>query len=182
MQTVARFEISHRRYLDLDGKPTGDLPEFANSTDELVKMYELMSLVRIFDAKAINLQRTGKLGTYASSLGHEAAHVGIGAAMRHEDVFAPMYREYGAQMWRGVKMSEILLYWGGDVDFPAPDGPTKATTSPARPTTLPGAYPLPPSASTRPAQPWRSSTGTSRAARLRCSATAALPKGHSTRH
>ena len=86
-------------------------------------MYELMSLVRIFDAKAINLQRTGKLGTYASSLGHEAAHVGIGAAMRHEDVFAPMYREYGAQMWRGVKMSEILLYWGGDErgnDFSGP--------------------------------------------------------------
>ena len=34
--------------------------------------------VRVFDAKAIALQRTGKLGTYASCLGHEAAHVAIG--------------------------------------------------------------------------------------------------------
>jgi pyruvate dehydrogenase E1 component alpha subunit len=34
--------------------------------------------------------------------------------MREEDCFAPMYREYGAQFCRGVKMSDVLLYWGGD--------------------------------------------------------------------
>jgi len=34
-----------------------------------------------------------------------------------------MYREYGAQFSRGVKMSEVLLYWGGDErgnDFSGP--------------------------------------------------------------
>ena len=44
-------------------------------------MYQLMTLVRTFDTKAVNLQRTGKLGTYASCLGHEATHVGAGAAL-----------------------------------------------------------------------------------------------------
>ncbi len=34
--------------------------------------------------------------------------------MRPDDVLAPVYREYGSQLWRGVKMSEMLLYWGGD--------------------------------------------------------------------
>ena len=53
-------------------------------------MYRMMSLVRAFDAKAVNLQRTGKLGTYASCLGHEATHVAVGAAMRPEDVLAPV--------------------------------------------------------------------------------------------
>ena len=77
-------------------------------------MYQLMTLVRTFDTKAVNLQRTGKLGTYASCLGHEATHVGAGAAMKAEDVLVPVYREYGAQFWRGVKMSDVLLYWGGD--------------------------------------------------------------------
>src|SRR5690606_38596126 len=80
-------------------------------------------LVRTFDAKAIALQRTGKLGTYAACLGHEATHVGIGAAMRPEDVFAPSYREYGAQFMRGVKPREVLMYWGGDErgnDFSGP--------------------------------------------------------------
>src|SRR6267378_2023858 len=67
--------------------------------------------------------RAGKLGTYASCLGHEATHVGVGAAMRPEDVLAPVYREFGTQLWRGVKLSEILTYWGGDErgnDFAVP--------------------------------------------------------------
>ena len=88
-------------------------------------MYRAMTRVRVFDAKAVNLQRTGQLGTYASCLGHEAAHVGVGAAMRPEDVLAPVYREFGTQLWRGVTMTEILLYWGGDErgnDFAGPRG------------------------------------------------------------
>src|SRR5690349_2298544 len=73
-----------------------------------------MSFVRVFDTKSIALQRTGKLGTYASCLGMEAAHVAIGSAMKKDDVFAPMYREYGAQFQRGVQPREVLMYWGGD--------------------------------------------------------------------
>ena len=56
-------------------------------------------------------------------LGHEATHVGIGASMKPEDVFAPSYREYGAQFMRGVKPREVLMYWGGDErgnDFSGP--------------------------------------------------------------
>ena len=34
--------------------------------------------------------------------------------MRPEDVLAPVYREIGTQLWRGVTMTEILTYWGGD--------------------------------------------------------------------
>ena len=56
-----------------------------------------MLFVRTFDSKAIALQRTGKLGTYAACLGHEPTHVGFAASMQPEDVFAPSYREYGAQ-------------------------------------------------------------------------------------
>lgn len=114
LKTVAEFEIQYFQFLDADGRPSGPLPEFARDLAELVKMYRIMTLVRTFDTKAINLQRTGKLGTYASCLGHEATHVGVGAAMRPDDVLVPVYREYGAQFWRGVKMSNVLLYWGGD--------------------------------------------------------------------
>ncbi|NNF51094.1 MAG: pyruvate dehydrogenase (acetyl-transferring) E1 component subunit alpha [Gammaproteobacteria bacterium] len=114
MKTVANFKIPYLQCIDPQGKPVGKLPSFAEDSEELLRMYRLMSLTRVFDTKAINLQRTGKLGTYASCLGHEAAHVGMGAAMQEDDVYAPMYREYGAQFWRGVKMEEVLLYWGGD--------------------------------------------------------------------
>ncbi len=123
METIAKFEIRHHQFLTPDGEPVGDWPDFAKDNDELIRMYRMMTQVRQFDTKAVNLQRTGKLGTYASCLGHEAAHVGLGFAMREEDAFAPMYREYGVQMCRGVKMSDILLYWGGDErgsDFAGP--------------------------------------------------------------
>ena len=70
--------------------------------------------MRLFDRKAVALQRTGRLGTYAVSLGQEAVSVGIASGMREEDVLLPSYRDNGALIWRGVKPEEILLFWGGD--------------------------------------------------------------------
>jgi pyruvate dehydrogenase E1 component alpha subunit len=69
------------------------------------------------------MQRTGKLGTYAACLGHEATHVGIGASMRPRTCSRRSYREYGAQFMRGVQPREVLMYWGGDErgnDFQVP--------------------------------------------------------------
>ena len=107
METIADFEIQYSQFLDPDGKPTADVPALATDSDKLIQMYALMTETRVFDAKAVNLQRTGKLGTYASCLGHEATHVGIAAAMRPDDVLAPSYREIGSMLYRGVTMAEI---------------------------------------------------------------------------
>jgi pyruvate dehydrogenase E1 component alpha subunit len=123
MKTIAEFKIHYRQILGENGEAVAPLPQFAKDSAEVLRMYRAMTLVRVFDAKAVNLQRTGQLGTYPSSLGHEAAHVGVGAAMRPEDVLAPVYREFGTQLWRGVTMTEILTYWGGDErgnDFAVP--------------------------------------------------------------
>ena len=123
MTVAATFEIEYLQYVGADGKAVRDLPEHFRDPASLVPLFEQMLLVRTFDAKAIALQRTGKLGTYASCLGHEATHVGIGASTRPEDVFAPSYREYGAQFMRGVQPREVLMYWGGDErgnDFAGP--------------------------------------------------------------
>jgi pyruvate dehydrogenase E1 component alpha subunit len=124
VSVVATFEIEYVQYLDAEGKLLrNDLPDFAKDTKQLVDLYKQMSFVRVFDGKAVALQRTGKLGTYASCLGMEAAHVAIGSAMTEDDVFAPMYREYAAQFHRGVKPREVLMYWGGDErgnDFSGP--------------------------------------------------------------
>jgi pyruvate dehydrogenase E1 component alpha subunit len=112
---AAKFEIEYLQYLDPEGKQVRkDLPEFAQDMDQMVELYKLMVSTRVFDTKSIALQRTGKLGTYASCLGHEATHVGIGSALKPEDVFAPSYREYGAQLYRGVRPRDVYMYWGGD--------------------------------------------------------------------
>ena len=110
-------------FLDAEGQVLRELPDFARDTKVLVALYSMMVKTRVFDAKAIALQRTGQLGTYASSLGQEAIGVGVASAMSEADVFLPSFREHGGQLWRGVTMEELFLYWGGDErgnDFAGP--------------------------------------------------------------
>lgn len=114
VNTIAHFEIQYTQFLDADGKLTQDLPSWANDSEALLTLYKNMVLSRVFDAKAIALQRTGKMGTYAPIHGQEAIGTAMGHAMKKEDVLVPYYRDYAAQIQRGVKMSEIYLYWGGD--------------------------------------------------------------------
>jgi 2-oxoisovalerate dehydrogenase E1 component alpha subunit len=111
---AAEFRIAYRRYLDPSGKLVGEAPPFARDRDVMIALYRNMVLTRIFDAKAIAMQRTGQIGTYPSCAGEEAVGTGYASAMKPEDVMAITYREQAAQIWRGVKLDELLLYWGGD--------------------------------------------------------------------
>lgn len=123
MTIEAEFSIERRCCVDAEGNIEGELPEFARKRDVLVELYRWMVLTRAFDAKAIALQRTGRLGTYASSLGQEAVGVGLAHAMAPEDVLLPSFREHGAQLVRGVTAEELLAFWGGDErgsDFAGP--------------------------------------------------------------
>jgi 2-oxoisovalerate dehydrogenase E1 component alpha subunit len=123
MATIASFEIAYRQFLDPEGRVTGTLPEFARDPSALLPLYRAMVLTRTFDAKAVSLQRTGRLGTYPPCLGQEAIGVGVASAMHPDDVLFPSYRDQPAQLWRGVSPVEILLYWGGDErgsDFAGP--------------------------------------------------------------
>ena len=111
------------RYLAPDGTMAAAAPAGARGGERLIALYRAMTLTRCFDTKAIALQRTGRLGTYASSLGQEAVAVGVASAMRPDDVLLPSFREHGAQLWRGVSSYELFLYWGGDErgsDFAGP--------------------------------------------------------------
>lgn len=122
--TIASFKIDFYQFLSADGRLiSDDVPPLAHDMEKLQSLYRLMVTTRIFDKKAVALQRTGKMGTYASCLGHEASHIAMGDAMRPEDCYAPSYREHGTLICRGVSMKEILTYWGGDErgsDFSGP--------------------------------------------------------------
>lgn len=120
---VACFRVSCRQYLRPDGTLTASLPCDEYTPDFLKSLYRQMVLTRTFDHKAIALQRTGRLGTYASVLGQEAVGAGVASAMQAHDVLLPSFREHGAQLQRGVTIRELLLYWGGDErgsDFSGP--------------------------------------------------------------
>jgi len=114
VKVVAQFEIPYYQCLNESSTAIGELPKFAQDPKQLLHLYRLMVLIRIFDSKAIALQRTGKLGTYPSTRGQEAMFVGLGAGLAKEDIFVPYYRDFGTLIQRGAKLSDFLLYWGGD--------------------------------------------------------------------
>lgn len=120
--------IPYLQYLDAEGNILNkNLPSWVEE-NILLNFYMKMSLARAVDQKAVNLQRTGKLGTYPSSLGQEAVGIGTGCALRPEDVYCPYYRETGALLSRGVHIEEIFSIWGGDergnnFDIPKEDLP-----------------------------------------------------------
>lgn len=102
------------QYLDTDGQPLAELPQWSTSPDWLIRCYHYMVLARQFDTKAIALQRTGQLGTYASLLGAEGIDVPVALSMTQEDVLVPYYRNHACQIVRGVPLADAFLYWGGD--------------------------------------------------------------------
>lgn len=114
MEIVARFEVPYYQILNQESRIVGELPTFAQDTEHLIRLYRFMVLNRVFDTKAIALQRTGKIGTYPSTRGQEATFVGVGDAMAKDDILVPYYRDAGILMQRGVSLSHVLLYWGGD--------------------------------------------------------------------
>ncbi len=114
LPVIAKFAVHRRAYLAPDGSVLRDLPDFAGDQNTVVSLYRAMVLARTFDLKAVSLQRTGRLGTYATSLGQEAVAVGIASAMQQEDALFPSYRDNAALLWRGARMEDILVFWGGD--------------------------------------------------------------------
>ena len=123
MSRVATFEVHRSAFLGSDGSQLAPIPEPFQDSEKLKQLYRQMVLARRFDARAIALQRTGRLGTYASSLGQEAVGVGVAVAMQPDDVLLPSFRDHAAQLGRGVSLEELLVYWGGDErgsDFAVP--------------------------------------------------------------
>ena len=51
------FNIYYHQILDADGHLVGQLPHFAKQPEQLIALYRVMVKTRLFDKKAISLQR-----------------------------------------------------------------------------------------------------------------------------
>lgn len=68
-----------------------------------------MSLTRRFDDTAVALWKQGRgVGGMFSQRGHEAISVGVGSVLGPEDVVAPMHRDLGTYLIRGMSPQRIL--------------------------------------------------------------------------
>lgn len=112
-KVLKTFAVKHLQVLDENGRCDSKLmPKL--SPRQLVGLYSMMVLCRRFDEKALSLQRQGRLGTYASFLGQEAAQVGMAYALANSDWIFPTYRDSALLIARKQPMVNLLQYFGGD--------------------------------------------------------------------
>jgi len=115
LTTVYSAEIPYLQILDECGNFDAALAKDTLTDADVKALYEQMILNREFDESAFKLQRSGRLGTFPQSKGHEAATLGVARAMRKgQDYLVPYYRENPASFLHGLPMHYILWFWGGD--------------------------------------------------------------------
>ncbi|MGE5676110.1 MAG: pyruvate dehydrogenase (acetyl-transferring) E1 component subunit alpha [Mycobacterium leprae] len=111
IDTEKLFEV--RRVLNPDGTLVGPEPDF--TPEQLKDVYRLMVFLRTFDQRCLNLQRQGRMGTFAPYSGQEACQVGSTYLLQKgKDWIFPTYRDHGAMQVMGVPAVNILRYSMGD--------------------------------------------------------------------
>ncbi|MFB6080435.1 MAG: thiamine pyrophosphate-dependent enzyme [Haloferacaceae archaeon] len=105
------------RVLDADGRVTDadTVPDLDDET--LVDIHRDMLRARHLDERAISLQRQGRIGTFFSCAGQEAAQVASTHALAAHDPICFQYREHGAVVARAGAdpdpLAGYLSYWMG---------------------------------------------------------------------
>ncbi len=115
-------ELENLQILDENGE--ADEAFAPRLTDEqLVRIHRAMVLTRKLDLRMLTMQRQGEMGTFAPGFGQEATQIGQIFPLQARDWFAPSYRSFGAQLWRGWTLEGLLLLWDGFAEgFAVPDG------------------------------------------------------------
>ncbi len=112
LKTVNKFDVKYMQILNEKGQVDEKLMPDLSST-QLTDLYKAMFLAREADERMLKLQRQGRLGTLPVNKGQEAAVCGATMAMTDKDWMVGAYRELGARLMRGSKLSGEMLYYNG---------------------------------------------------------------------
>ncbi|MFV0457927.1 MAG: thiamine pyrophosphate-dependent dehydrogenase E1 component subunit alpha [Actinomycetales bacterium] len=100
---------------------SGDPPTTLEGRDPelLMTLYRGVVNARAFEDRMHAMYRSGDLlGSYYSGNWHEAISVGYMAAMRPDDYFAPLHRDVGAHLMRGMPPEQIMASFMGKATGP----------------------------------------------------------------
>ena len=104
---------SIRRVLDPHGNLVPGSQPPAIPDDDLVRMLEVMLLVRAIDDRMTRLHREGRLGFYVAAHGQEACQLAV-YPLRATDWVFPSLRDHGAWFWRGHSLDDYIHQLFGD--------------------------------------------------------------------
>lgn len=75
--------------------------------EQLQSFHRAMVTIRLYDERALKLQRSGRISFCVTSLGEEATQIGTAAALASTDWVFPSYRQYGVALWRGASVDML---------------------------------------------------------------------------
>jgi TPP-dependent pyruvate/acetoin dehydrogenase alpha subunit len=101
------------------GKDAQRSPVTDRDPDLLKRIYETMVLTRAVEDRMVAMYRGGDLlGSLYTGHWHEAIAVGACAALRQEDYLAPIHRDLGAHLWRGMEPWQVMASFMGKATSP----------------------------------------------------------------
>ncbi len=86
---------------------------------QLHELYYWLLLNRTLEDRIVSLHRAGRVpGTVYTSRGQEAISVGTAFALEKDDIIAPLLRNTGSLLVRGIKPEEIISQYMGRLSSP----------------------------------------------------------------
>ncbi|MCL5106062.1 MAG: pyruvate dehydrogenase (acetyl-transferring) E1 component subunit alpha [Candidatus Marsarchaeota archaeon] len=105
--------VDYIQVLDEQGSVDLELIPKEITDEKIVEMYKQMLFARMVDAKAVNLQRQGRIATYAPLYGEEAVQIGSAMAMSDKDFFVPNFRQHAVFFNKGLPLETFFIYAKG---------------------------------------------------------------------
>jgi pyruvate dehydrogenase E1 component alpha subunit len=101
------------RILDENGRVVDEQAVPKLSNEQLTALMHRMVFTRIWDQRALKLNRQGRLGFYAPVAGEEASMLASEFATEKEDWLLPSYRDIPQIVWHGLPLYKAFLYSRG---------------------------------------------------------------------
>ena len=102
-------------------RKTGSTGEPVESRDKqlLLRIFETMVMTRAVEDRMVSMYRSGDLlGSLYTGHWHEAISVGSASALRQDDFLAPIHRDLGAHLWRGLDPAQVMASFMGKATSP----------------------------------------------------------------
>ena len=87
--------------------------------DLLRRIHQMMVLTRAVEDRMVAMYRGGDLlGSLYTGHWHEAISVGAASTLRPDDYMAPIHRDLGAHLWRGMEPWQVMASFMGKATSP----------------------------------------------------------------
>jgi TPP-dependent pyruvate/acetoin dehydrogenase alpha subunit len=94
-------------------------PVTSRDQDLLLRIFDMMVMMRAVEDRMVSMYRSGDLlGSLYTGHWHEAIAVGTASALRQDDFLAPLHRDLGAHLWRGMDAAQIMASFMGKATSP----------------------------------------------------------------